>query len=109
MSAQLISDQQHIRLQGEIDFANAKALQVQLSAAVTQAGSQVCVDLSGVEHANSVGLSLLLSAARNADERGARLTFSGLPKQLQSMAAVCGLDDWLAEHAAEPVEQQENV
>lgn len=109
MNAQLIADQGVIRLQGAIDFTNAKALQAQLHAAVTQAGNQVCVDFSAVEHANSVGLSLLLSAARKADAGGARLIFTGLPQQLQSMAAVCGLDDWLAEHAAEPVEQQESV
>ncbi|TVP93634.1 MAG: anti-sigma factor antagonist [Pseudomonadaceae bacterium] len=109
MSAQLIADKSVIRLQGEIDFANAKALQAQLSASVSQAGKQVRVDLSGVEHANSVGLSLLLSAARNAEAAGAQLVFSGLPQQLQSMAAVCGLEDWLAEHAAtDSVQQQEN-
>ncbi|SDT92373.1 STAS domain-containing protein [Halopseudomonas salegens] len=110
MSAELVQQSDLISLRGEIDFANARSLQEQLSAAVARAGNNVRVDLSGVDHANSVGLSLLLSTARNAEANGVTLGFSGLPQQLQSMAAVCGLEDWLVENAAaEPAGQQENV
>lgn len=96
MTARWIADGERLRLEGELDFVSAiparEALDDYLAGS---AGKRVVLDLSGVTRVNSVGLSLLLSAARTAQQSKAELQATGLPAGLMSMAAVCGLDDWL--------------
>lgn len=96
MKARLLRDAERLRLEGELDFVSAIALRDELAGAIAaSAGQPLTLDLSGVTRSNSVGLSLLLSAARTATEHQVRLQASGLPAGLLSMAAVCGLDEWL--------------
>lgn len=96
MSIRLLADQpDRLRLEGELDFVSAAAVRPELERRVTAAGSSVNLDMSGVTRVNSVGLSLILVAARVAESRGGSLSVSGLPSGLQSMAVVCGLDQWL--------------
>ena len=51
----------------------------------------IIVDLSGVEDADSSALSLLLEWQRAAKSRGFRVTYRGLPANLQSLAQVYGV------------------
>lgn len=85
-----------VALAGELDFAGAPALRKELERALANAGSQVTLDLGGVLRSNSVGLSLILLAARQIDQRGGSLRVSRLPQGLKSIASVCELDEWLA-------------
>ena len=57
-------------------------------------GSKVdlVVDLSAVETAHSVVLSLMLCWQRLAESRSQTLRFVGVNDQLSSLAALCGLD-----------------
>lgn len=103
MSAGLERRGDTLSLNGSIDFTNARALQAELSAAVASSKGALQLDFSAVERTNSAGLSLLLSAARAASAAGLELRFVALPEQLRSMAAVCGLDEWLtAQQQASP-------
>ncbi len=54
------------------------------------------IDLAGVNAADSSALSLLLEWQRAAKARGFRLTYSGLPENLRSLAGVYGILDLLA-------------
>lgn len=96
MTARWVPEGERLRLEGELDFVSAipvrDALDTYLAAS---AGKRVTLDLSGVTRVNSVGLSLLLAAARAAQQSKVQLQTIGLPAGLLSMAAVCGLDDWL--------------
>ena len=54
------------------------------------------IDLAGVDEADSSALSLLLEWQRTAKARGFRLSYSGLPDNLRSLAQVYGVLDLLA-------------
>jgi len=54
------------------------------------------IDLAGVDEADSSALSLLLEWQRAAKARGFRLSYSGLPENLRSLAQVYGILDLLA-------------
>jgi len=54
------------------------------------------IDLAGVDEADSSALSLLLEWQRAAKARGFRLSYSGLPENLRSLAQVYGVLDLLA-------------
>ncbi|UAW97823.1 STAS domain-containing protein [Halopseudomonas nanhaiensis] len=96
MSIRLLADQpDRLRLEGELDFASAVTLRPELERQVSAAGPSVLLDMSGVTRVNSVGLSLILVAARIVEAQGGSLSVSGVPEGLQSMAVVCGLDQWL--------------
>jgi phospholipid transport system transporter-binding protein len=56
----------------------------------------IVIDLAGVEDADSSALSLLLEWQRAAKARGFRLTYTGLPANLRSLAEVYGILDLLA-------------
>ena len=109
MSVSVQQDGQRLRLQGELDFAGAPALRDALSSAiVASAGQALILDFTAVSHSNSVGLSLLLSAARTAREHKVDLQLAGLPAGLISIAGVCGLQDWLNTLSADPLSTKEN-
>ena len=108
MSAAVQVDGQRLRLQGELNFAVAAALRAELASVIAASpGKPMTLDFSDIRRSNSVGLSLLLSAARTAREHQVDLQITGLPDGLQSMAAVCGLDDWLDTLSADPFSTKE--
>lgn len=108
MSASVQLDGQRLRLQGELDFVTAVALRDELERAIAaSAGQSRTLDFSAVSQSNSVGLSLLLCAARTAGEHQVTLQIAGLPAGLISMANVCGLDDWLNTLSADPLSTKE--
>ena len=53
------------------------------------------IDLAGVTRAESAGLALLLEWQRVAEQRGTTIAYVNMPAQMQSMAAVCGLEEIL--------------
>lgn len=96
MSASIASDKDGlIRLEGELDFTSAVALRAELEQAVKAQSGDVTLDFAGVSHTNSVGLSLILVAARALGEGNGNLRLQNLPAGLQSIARVCELEDWL--------------
>jgi len=95
-TATLHPDGSRLSLRGALDFTGAAALRTDLQRAIaSRSGKAVTLDFSEVVRSNSVGLSLLLSAARTAQQYQVALQLAGLPAGLLSMAQVCGLDDWL--------------
>ncbi len=96
MTARLVQDAERVRLEGELDFVSVMPLHEELKRLIAaSAGTQVILDLSGLTRVNSVGMSILLMAARVAGANQVHLQVTGLPAGLISMAAVCGLDEWL--------------
>lgn len=108
MSATLHADGARLRLQGALDFAGAPALRADLQRAIaSHSGRTLTLDFSEVVRSNSVGLSLLLSAARTAQQSQVALQLAGLPAGLVSMAEVCGLDEWLKTLSADKPSDRE--
>ena len=107
-TATLHPDGSRLSLRGALDFTGAAALRTDLQRAVaSRSGSALTLDFSEVVRSNSVGLSLLLCAARSADEHKVDLRAAGLPSGMLSMARVCGLDNWLQQLSVEPLDLKE--
>jgi phospholipid transport system transporter-binding protein len=107
VSARIHTDGSSLKLQGALNFVSAPALRAELERAIAEKGGRsLLLDFSEVTRSNSVGLSLLLSAARTADACKVALRVAGLPAGLLSMAGVCGLDEWLDTLSAEPAQHQ---
>ncbi|UJJ30645.1 STAS domain-containing protein [Halopseudomonas maritima] len=87
-----------VQLHGALDFDSAPALREQLLDAAAQGQGALVLDFAQVTQANSVALSLLLRAAEQASRNGRGLQLRALPAGVQSMARVCGLEDWLQQH-----------
>jgi len=97
LSASIASDTGGlIRLEGELDFTSGVGLRTDLERAIKAQTGDVTLDFAGVTHTNSVGLSLILVAARAQPEGTGSVRLQNLPAGLQSIAKVCELDDWLA-------------
>lgn len=101
MSAQVTRGEQGVvALAGQLNFDNAMQLRQQLLQSLADTQGNVTLDLSAVEHSNSVGLALILLVARTVSARGDQLRVISVPEGLQSIARVCELEDWLATLAA---------
>jgi phospholipid transport system transporter-binding protein len=92
----------HFRLGGALSFDTARAVLEKGTAAF--AGQQrVSLDLSGITHADSAGLAVLLTWVGRARRDGRAISYTGLPPQLARIARVCGVDGLLGvEGAAAP-------
>ncbi|PCC99153.1 lipid asymmetry maintenance protein MlaB [Halopseudomonas pelagia] len=101
MSAQVTRGEQGvIALAGQLNFDSAMDVRKQLQQNLADTQGDITLDLSGVEHSNSVGLALILLVARIVSERGDQLRVVSMPAGLESIARVCELDDWLTTLAA---------
>ncbi len=81
-------------LSGEIDFDTVPSLLGHPGANMVR-GRNVQVDLAGVTRVDSAGLALMVEWLRESQRKGLGMSFSNVPKQLQSMAQLCGLQDIL--------------
>ena len=79
---------------GELTFDDATA--VLGRAAELPLPASGVVDLSGVAHADSAALAVLLALRRRAEGEGRRLTFASVPPMLDSLARVYGIEEILA-------------
>jgi phospholipid transport system transporter-binding protein len=85
----------HFTLSGELSFATVVELLSQGRAAFT-GRPEVDVELSGVTHADSAGLALLLEWLRLARLQGQKLTYRSVPKQLHTLASISEVAELLA-------------
>lgn len=78
-----------LALEGALSFSTVTAALAALQPHLT--GGARYLDLSGVDHADSAGLALLVECAKIVRQRGYTLRFEQLPAQLAALAAACGL------------------
>jgi phospholipid transport system transporter-binding protein len=79
---------------GTLTFDDATAV---LSAAARLAPpSSGIVDMSGLVHADSAALAVLLALKRRAAAEGRRLSFAAMPAALESLARVYGIEELVA-------------
>jgi phospholipid transport system transporter-binding protein len=86
------------RLSGAFGFETA-GLVLERGDREFAAHPSVEVDLSGVTHADSAGLAVLLVWVERARKRGHRIRYVGLPQQLVGIAKITEIDTLL--HLAE--------
>ena len=76
---------------GELGFATVTAL-LEQSRPLFAAAANLDIDLSGVTHADSAGLSLLLEWLRYGKRAGKTVRYHGLPAQLHALANISEVD-----------------
>lgn len=78
---------------GVIDVKNAMKLKAKGEALMKKLDSTVVIDLSGVEHSGSVGVSVMLAWMRTAAAAGKQIEFRDMPTKMFDVARVSGLDE----------------
>ena len=79
---------------GALTFDDAAAV-LEASQALPLPASGV-VDFSGLMHADSAALAVMIALKRRGTEEGRTLAIRNIPPSLRSLAAVYGIDDLLA-------------
>jgi len=82
------------RYTGALTFDDAaKVLEASSALALPDTG---VVDMSGLEHADSTALAVVMALKRRAAAEGRTLAIEGMPKSLHSLAVAYGVEDLLA-------------
>ncbi|HEX8739481.1 MAG TPA: STAS domain-containing protein [Casimicrobiaceae bacterium] len=79
---------------GDLTLDNAAAVLEASSALALPAGG--AVDVSGLRHADSAALAVLVALKRRAAREHVELTLTGMPQPLRSLAMVYGVDELVA-------------
>ena len=82
-------------LAGELDADSAPDLQRRLDALLAQPHARVMLDLNGLRFVDSAGVSVLIRAKHDAEERGYTLILRRPTPQVQGVFALLGLLRWL--------------
>ncbi|EON93730.1 NTP binding protein (contains STAS domain) [Marinobacter lipolyticus SM19] len=85
-----------LKVSGSVDPLTVVSTRKQGEALIQSASGNLTVDLSALENAHSVVLSLLLCWQRCADELGRSLLFTGVSDRLYSLAALSNLEEQLS-------------
>ena len=82
-----------IAVAGELDIANAPAVEAALRGAEASGAAEIVLDLSGLHFMGSVGLRLILDADARAREWGHRLTLRMSPavRRISDLAGLTGV------------------
>ncbi len=95
-ASQLLEDGQTLKISGDLDRQTVPELLPQLQARLQHhAGKQVCINLQGVTRSDSAGLALLVECRRLMRLQQGSLCFEALPEQMQHIAEISGLTDFL--------------
>lgn len=83
-----------IAVRGPLRFATVPGVWRAARALATDS-PRLTIDLAGVTEADSAALALLVEWMREARQRGAQVHFAGIPRQLEAIARVSGLEGLL--------------
>jgi anti-anti-sigma factor len=81
-----------IRLNGRMDAAGAGRIGVPFTASVVAAGRGAAIDLSGVTFIASMGIGLLISAARGLRSKGSKMVLFGAQPMVQEVLEQAAID-----------------
>ncbi len=95
-AAQLQEDEHTLRISGDLNRETVPDLMLQLQARLQQhPGEKIGINLQGVTRSDSAGLALLVECRRLMRLQQGSLYFEDLPEQMQHMAQISGLTDFL--------------
>jgi anti-anti-sigma factor len=81
-----------VQLQGRLDAAGADRIGLRFTAALAGAGQKAVIDLSGVDFIASLGIRMLISAARTLNAKGGALALYGAGEMVQGVFDDAALD-----------------
>lgn len=95
-AANIAFENNNLLVSGDINFVSAASLWNDSLPLLSKA-KELIFDFSGVTHANSAALALLIEWIKYAKQTNKSISFIKLPDQLRSIAAVGGVDKLLME------------
>lgn len=81
-----------VRLQGRLDAAGADRVGLRFTASLAGQGQRAVVDLAGVDFIASLGIRMLISAARTLAAKGGALALYGAGEMVQGVFDDAALD-----------------
>lgn len=82
-------------LQGRLDSTTVGAVEAPFTATLTASGKSVALDLTGLDFLSSLGIRMLLSAARVVTRRGGRVVLFGAQTMVAEVLTAMALDQVL--------------
>jgi anti-anti-sigma factor len=83
----------HLVLTGRLDAAGTEKVEVVFGAQVRAAKGHVLVDMTGVTFVGSLGIRMLIAAARTADRAGRKVAIFGVQPAVAEVFSTIALDD----------------
>lgn len=87
-------DKNRYEVSGELNFVTVPQL-LEQAGDLIQSGESVSIDFEKVDSANSAAMALLIEWKSVAAQNDAKVTFTNLPKQIERLAEVCGVNSLL--------------
>ncbi|NOZ37767.1 MAG: STAS domain-containing protein [Gammaproteobacteria bacterium] len=95
-TAELQEEGHSLKISGDLNRETVPDLLLQLKTRLQQhPGEKICINLEGVSRSDSAGLALLVECRRLMRLQQGSLCFEALPEQMQHMAQISGLTDFL--------------
>ncbi|MCM2327657.1 MAG: STAS domain-containing protein [Lysobacter sp.] len=88
----LPGDVQRISLDGRLDIEGSQAIDVRFSALTTTRKAHIVVDLAAVSFLASIGIRLLITAARGQKGRGGKLVMASAQPAVKKALVSAGID-----------------
>ncbi|MBK1661121.1 STAS domain-containing protein [Paracraurococcus ruber] len=82
---------QQIALSGFLDAAAVERLEPQFAAAVAAADRDTILDLSGVDYCGSLGIRMMLAAAKALQKRGRKLVLAAPQPPVRTVLETVGI------------------
>jgi anti-anti-sigma factor len=95
IESQREADRVVVRLEGELDMANASLLQTALEHAETDKASILVLDLQQLRFMDSTGLRVILGARERCQSSGQEFALTPGSKQVQRLLAISGVGQHL--------------
>lgn len=83
---------QRIGLEGRLDIEGSQAVDLRFSTLATTRKSQIVVDLAGVSFLASIGIRLLITAARGQNGRGGKFVLASAQPAVMKVLRSAGID-----------------
>ncbi|MEY2243996.1 STAS domain-containing protein [Streptomyces sp. SAS_267] len=81
-----------VEITGDLDYDSAPDLRETVKDLPLTSGQLLVLDLAGLEHCDSSGLTVLLAARNLATEQGADLALAAIPDNTARILSITGLD-----------------
>jgi len=82
-----------IGLHGRLDAVTAPEVEKRLLALVAQSGVRIALDLSGLSYISSLGLRVVLAAAKQVQTGGGKLALATLSNNVQEIFKLAGFTE----------------
>ena len=81
-----------LEITGDLDYDSAPDLRATVDGLTLTSGQLLILDLAGLEHCDSSGLTVLLAARNLAAEQGADMALAAIPDNTARILSITGLD-----------------